>query len=242
MKKDQSSHRKDLFKTISEDYDRGVYNAFVAPVLGFLQENFYARLAGKRVLDIGNGGVPPARVLGPDIASSLSLFVGLDNSWSMIRRGTLSYHKIMGDGYRLPFKDDAFDYVILNGVFHHLGFRRQEGSLTKVADFLQEVVRVCQEEVIVYEIYIPLLLEKLQRLIAHMLGEMSPFVYSEKTLDRLISRLGLSRSEVILKSLSELLGPFHWELVIMNHPWFKLPAFLSPISHGFFVISCRGKR
>jgi SAM-dependent methyltransferase len=241
VKKERSNHRKDLFETISLDYDRGIYDAHAASVLRLLQKNFYARLAGKRVLDIGNGGESPAKILGPDIASSLPLFVGLDNSWSMIRRGTLSYPKIRGDGLHLPFKDGAFDCVILNGVFHHLGFRRQEDSLTKVAGLLQEAVRVCQDEVIVYEIYISSFLEKLQKLMANILGEMSPFVYSERTLDRLISRLGLSRSEVVLKSLSDLLGPFHWNLVMMDHPWFKLPAFLSPIRHGFFAISGKGK-
>lgn len=60
--------------------------------------------------------------------------VGLDCSWSLLRlaqqRG--ADHLVCADSSALPFRDDSFDFVIVQGGLHHLWVEQLEQTLTEV--------------------------------------------------------------------------------------------------------------
>ena len=57
----------------------------------------------------------------------------------------------MGDGLTLPFTDNAFDYVICNGVIHHLGKKRDQSQEENIEKFFSECLRVSQKGIIFSE-------------------------------------------------------------------------------------------
>jgi ubiquinone/menaquinone biosynthesis C-methylase UbiE len=234
VKPDSRAGRND-FKQISKNYDE-VNQGFYPTIINICRTQYFGRLKGRSVLDIGNGGVSPERIFGELLAPSITNFVGIDNSPEMIGRKDGKYQRIVGDGFTLPFPDNTFDYVLMNGIMHHLGVSRSVRPAERASHFLKEAARVAKHEVLVYEILMPRALEGLESLALMALGKASTFVLSEATLNESIARAGLAKSEVITKSLSELFHPFFWYLVFIKHPWFKLPAFLSPFSHTFFVL------
>jgi len=45
----------------------------------------------------------------------------MDVTWTFLALGLgRSVHYVQGDGMRLPFRDDAFDLVVMNGTLHHI--------------------------------------------------------------------------------------------------------------------------
>ncbi len=230
--------KKDQFEKISETYDK-VHHRVVSAIHHFSREKYYGRCAGGRVLDIGNGGQPPDEVMGDQIALTLEHFVGIDRSVAMLQRKRVSFRKVVGDGSHLPFKDESFDYVIINGVLHHLGIDSREARCGRVQQFISEALRVCSKGLIVYELFTTPLLESVERIFVGVLRSMPTFVLSERTLDNCLGQLGYARSEIVSKTLSELTDRFYWYAVVMEHTWLRLPAFLSPFRHGFFIIAKR---
>ncbi|TMK40013.1 MAG: class I SAM-dependent methyltransferase [Actinobacteria bacterium] len=77
---------------------------------------------GRRVLDIGCGdGFSTERFFDE---GSPRRMVGLDPAPSAIgvatgRRTDPGLHFVVGDGHRLPWPDDSFDLVLIQGVLHH---------------------------------------------------------------------------------------------------------------------------
>lgn len=230
-----AERQREQFERFSRTYE-GVHGPVVSAIHRISQERYYGRCVGKRVLDIGNAGQSAMEVLGERIGSTLSHFVGIDHSFAMLQRTGATFTKVVGDGRRLPFKDNAFDYVIVNGVLHHLGRQAGEPPGVRVRQFVDEALRVCSEGLIVYELFTPRLLERLERLLLRLLGAMPTFVLSEQTLDGCLAGIGLARDEVVSMTLADLKGTFYWYAVVMDYEWLKLPALLSPFRHGFFVI------
>lgn len=229
-------NNRDQFKNISIRY-KEVHGRVHSAIYRVLQELYYPRLAHKRILDVGNGGQPPLELLGAQISDNITSFVGLDNSIDMLKRMQSNYARVLGDGLYLPFKDKSFDYVICNGVIHHLGFSSRGEQALRFKQFVNECLRVCRYQVIVYELVTPKFLEQLERFVAKIMGHMPTFVLSEFTLDRCLKQINVKRSEIISKTLSDLTSPFYWYVVIMEYEFFKLPAFLSLFRHIFFVLS-----
>jgi len=225
----------DEFEGTSETYEH-IQRGAAAAIWRFMQLRYYDRCAGMRVLDIGNGGWSPSEVLGERVAASLQYFVGLDKSLPMLQRKGGEFARVAGDGLQLPFKDGSFDYVLVNGVLHHLGYKSREENCRRVQELIAEAVRVCSRGLIVYELFVNSFLETLERMAARLVRFVPTFVLSEKTLDAYLDELGVQRGETASRTLAALTGPFHWHVVIMNYGWFKLPACLSPFRHGFFVI------
>ena len=223
------------FRRISERF-AGMRDPVGPAICQILQDHLGGRIAGKRILDVGNGGQDPSSIVGEDIASKLSLFVGLDRSFEMLTRAPMSFPRVRGDGLCLPFADRSFDHVLINGVLHHLGYDTESGFNARVERFIQELKRVSAGEILVYEIFTPWPLEACEKAYAAARGPMPTFVLSERTLDRALGRIGLRRREVLTVTLSQLTGPFFWYLVMLDHPWLKLPACVSPFRHSFFTI------
>ena len=224
-----------LFKKVSKRYD-DVHGRTIAELHAFSQQNYYLRCRGATVLDIGNGGQSATEVLGAEVSSTLTRFVGIDNSIDMLKRRKCDFMRIVGDGMRLPFKDKSFDYVLVNGVFHHLGYLSVEDQVQRVSLFLSEARRVCNREIIVYELFVPGWIELVERLMALVTGYMPAFVLSYKTFTNISRNCGRSCKEVRVKTLSDLMGNVCWYPVMMAHEWLKVPAFMSPFKHSFFVI------
>jgi ubiquinone/menaquinone biosynthesis C-methylase UbiE len=223
------------FERFSRTYE-ALHGPVVSAIHRVSQERYYGRCVGKRVLDIGNAGQPAAQVLGERAGPTLSHFVGVDHSFAMLQRTGVDFAKVVADGMCLPFKDAAFDYVIVNGVLHHLGRQAGEPPDARVHRLLREALRVCSEGLIVYELFTPRVLEQLERLALRVLGSMPTFVLSERTLDDCLARLGVARAEAVSMTLADLKGAFYWYAVVMDYEWLKLPAFLSPFRHSFFVL------
>lgn len=236
---DHRQIQKTQFEKSSVNYKR-INSRVYSAVSKDLREHYYPRCAGKKILDVGNGGQSPAEIFGEQIATDIINFVGLDYSIAMLKREETNYIQVVGDGLHLPFKDKMFDYVICNGIIHHLGFASLEDQTLKVKQLINEFMRVCIHQVIMYEIFTSTWLERAERFVAGILGYMPTFVLSEFTLDKYLNQIGLSRREIISKTLSDLTNPFHWYIVIMDYEFFKLPAFLSPFRHVLFVLSKSG--
>ena len=227
--------QREQFEKISHHYDE-VHHQVLSAIYSVSRRRYYPRLAGGSVLDIGNGGQHPSKMLGQELADRVGSFVGLDNSLAMLQRPGRPFWRVQGDGCRLPIRDRAFDYVILNGVLHHLGFTRGTDNLKRIEALLQEARRVSRREIIVYEPFLPRPLECLERGAAFLLGHMPTFMWSEASLDRVLSRLGTARRETVSETLSTLTHPLFRYLLVMEYPRLKLPAFLSPLHHVFFII------
>ena len=223
------------FSKISKNYGK-VHGRTQAAIHRFSQERYYSRFNGSTVLDIGNGGKSPEDLLGSDIANSVSSFVGVDTSVEMLNRKDVSYLKVGADGMQLPFKDNTFDYVIVNGVFHHLGYAPQQDILNKISRFINEARRVSTKEVIVYEPLVSRWIELAERFVARISGHMPVFVFSLDTLELILRRDGIQCRAMYTKKLSDFMGLFYWYQVMMAYEWLKVPAFMSPFKHFFFVI------
>lgn len=224
--------QKNQFEKISKNYDT-VYEDVIAATHRLSQERYYGRCEGKRVLDIGNGGQPAESVLGP-ISKTLSNFVGIDYSLAMMQKTKLDFQKAVGDALKLPFKDNSFDYVTVNGLLHHLGYESPEANKRRIQQFIHEALRVCTDEVIIYEVCVSPLLEKLERAVARF-KYMPTFVLSEKTLDEYLGDMGLARGENVTRSFAQLTRPWYPMAYVMDYTWLKLPAFVS-ITHAVFFV------
>ncbi len=235
--------QKDQFNKISKTYESEENRRVSRAIFNISVEKYFQRLRGSRVLDVGNGGLKPSTILGEEIAASLTSFVAVDKNEEMLHRTKKDdYVKIVADGANLPFEDKSFDYVLLNGVLHHLGLDSNEDQYLKFERLFKELARVCSKEIIVLEIFLPEQLEKLERIAVKVLGSMPTFVLAESTLDAFLLKMGLRKQEVLSKKFSDFVGPFYWYLVILEYPWFKLPAFLSPFKYVYFTIPIKPKR
>ena len=229
--------QKDQFNKISKSYESEENLRVLRAIFNISVKRYYQRLRGSCVLDVGNGGMDPSTIMGEEIAASLTSFVAVDKNEEMLHRTKKDkYLKIVADGANLPFKDKSFDYVLLNGVLHHLGLESKEDQYLKFEKFFKELARVCSREIIILEIFLPEHLEKLEMIAVKVLGSMPTFVLAESTLDAFLLKMGLRKREVVSKRLSDLVGPLFWYLVILEYPWFKLPAFLSPFKYVYFTI------
>lgn len=229
--------QKDQFNKVSKTYEEENRRVSRA-IFDISVEKYFQRLRGSRVLDVGNGGLKPSTILGEEIAASLTSFVAVDKNEEMLHRtkDEDDYVKIVADGANLPFEDKSFDYVLLNGVLHHLGLESNEDQYLKFERFFKELARVCSKEIIVVEIFLPEHLERLERIAVKVLGSMPTFVLAESTLDAFLLKMGLRKREVLSRRLSDFVGPFYWYLVILEYTWLKLPAFLSPFKYVYFTI------
>lgn len=104
-------------------------HASVNPIQRFLIDNFYSQLIRiikpikpKRILDVGCGeGFTLIKIKHAKIGEK---FEGVDDSAEALDIGKKLNPKLnikMGDIYKLPYEDNAFDLIICTEVLEHLG-------------------------------------------------------------------------------------------------------------------------
>lgn len=233
--KDPAGIQKAQFEKISQDYTQ-VHGRVHAAIFGINQLHYYPRLAGHSVLDVGNGGQTPEVLLGRELSLQVPFFVGVDNSVDMLRRTEMLYVKVAASGLALPFADRSFEYVIVNGVLHHLGLRAGEDQYHKVRQFFMELKRVCRKEILIYEIFLPKVFEWLERAGLLVLRHMPTFVLAQSTLTGYLARMGMPMREVRTHNLGNLLGPWYWYTINMDYTWLRIPACVNPFQNTFFTI------
>jgi ubiquinone/menaquinone biosynthesis C-methylase UbiE len=79
---------------------------------------------GKRILDLGAGRCPLGVLVGqrynPALVVSSDLGLHRLRAAAGFIESVQSFHVVCGDAFRLPFRDETFDYVIANSFLHHL--------------------------------------------------------------------------------------------------------------------------
>jgi ubiquinone/menaquinone biosynthesis C-methylase UbiE/uncharacterized protein YbaR (Trm112 family) len=205
-----------------------------------VQEEFQRRNAsllskkGATILDVGNGGATSNQQLGKEIASSIDTFYALDSSYPMLTRNGINAHQILGDATSIPLSDKSIDFVIINNTLHHFGLHRDSDSSEKMKAFFDEAFRVSRNGIIGVEMLVPHIAEHIEKLFLQFLKFMPTFVYSEKFYSRLIANLDAEIVEFESISQRKLVSPFWCGPPIMDIPFIKFPAFLTPYSFLFY--------
>lgn len=219
-----------------KNYDKW-YKKITQAQIMVQQEHFYPLLPGRRVLDIGNGGLSPSEQLGDDISGSVEFFIPLDRSFSMLFRNGPRENQILADGMHIPLAENSVDYALFNGVIHHLGLKAGENAGRKLGAFFLEGLRVAEKGIIVMEMVVPGFAEKMENLLLKALGRMPTFAYSRNTLLKALRDHDLVAEKKIRKSISDLLSPWDWVPPVLELEKLILPAFSIPYSFLFFLVT-----
>lgn len=199
--------------------------------------NYYSRFIGKNILDVGNGGISLENQMGKEMASKVGSFISVDKSYSMLNNSKEKQNCVLGDGLTLPFADNAFDYVIFNGVIHHLGRKRGQTQEENIQKFCSECLRVSRKGIIFSDFFIPKLAEWVEDLIVKVFGQMATYVYSKSSLLKTFKMLGYQINEMKFKPITTLIPPLKILPPILFLEWLRVPAFIIPYTFVFGVIS-----
>ena len=198
--------------------------------------NYYSRCIGKNILDVGNGGVSLEDQMGEEIASKVGSFISADKSYYMLNKSKEKQTCVLGDGFNLPFADNAFDYVLFNGVIHHLGKNRGQSQEENINKFCSECLRVSRNGIIFSDFFIPKFAEWIENLIVKVFGYMATFVYSKSSLLKIFKSLGYKTNEMKFKPITTLIPPLKILAPIIALKWLRVPAFFVPYTFVFGVI------
>ena len=222
----------DAYSKIDERYYKDLHRAIQEVRIS----NYYSRFIGKNILDVGNGGVTLEDQVGKEIAPKISSFISVDKSYSMLNNSETNQNCVLGDGFNLPFADNAFDYVLFNGVIHHLGKKRGQSQEENIKIFCSECLRVSRKGIIFSDFFIPKFAEWIESLIVKIFGYMATYVYSKKSLLKIFKRLGYQIKEMKLKPITTLIPPQKMVPPILFLEWLRVPAFVIPYTFVFGVI------
>jgi len=198
--------------------------------------NSYSRCIGKNILDVGNGGVSLEDQMGKEIASKVGSFISVDKSYYMLNNSKEKQTCVLGDGCTLPFADNTFDYVLCNGVIHHLGKKRGLSEEENIKKFFSECLRVSRNGIIFSDFFIPKFAEWIENLIVTVFGYMATFVYSKSSLLKIFKKLGYQTKEMKFKPIATLIPPLKILAPMISLKWLRVPAFIVPYTFVFGVI------
>jgi len=198
---------------------------------------------GKRVLDVGSGGV---REFFP---SQTSLYVGVDLSHEMLREGReQSIQKVCGEATILSFKRGVFDTVFYQSLLHHLAEKSPERTMETVKMALLQGFFCLREEgnVMVVEPCLPSWLERFERVFFILLKiflfltkQPGVFLFSSETLGRTLLESGYHHVQ-IWKAEKDERGPRKWIQPCLGFPLLRIPRWLNPARRTILVANKQG--
>lgn len=242
----RSQAERDIQRRQMESYSR-VYERWTGGEKGItralqrgLHERYRNLFAGAVVLDVGNGGTPPEKQLGPELAGTVERFIAADKSLDMLLRSGPFGDLLLADAFALPFATDAVDVVMVNNTIHHFGLRRGEDPAAKIRGFLAEALRVARRGVVGVELLVPPVAQSLERLLLKPAGFLPTFVYSASFYDKTFGEAGLRVTDFGVRKLRQLTSPWRMIPPVLDFTWLRVPTFLVPYSFLFFSIDKQG--
>jgi ubiquinone/menaquinone biosynthesis C-methylase UbiE len=186
---------------------------------------------GKKVLDIGNGGVDVF------LSSRADFYVGLDLSLEMLRKAKGgNIHLVCGDALSLPFKKQVFNTVLYSSILHHLTGRKVKDTILRVKAALREAHRCLDEEgnALIIESCLPLFFETMERLsfqflkiFSFLTGQPEALLFSEETLGKIMKDCGYGEVKCYEVNPEEK-KPWEWITLFMSLPFLKVPKIFVP--------------
>jgi len=186
---------------------------------------------GKKVLDIGNGGVDVFH------SSQATFYVGLDLSLEMLKKAKgENIHLICGDALSLPFKKQVFNTVLYSSLLHHLTGRGLRDTIRRVKVALFQAHRCLDEEgnTLIIESCVPPFFETIERLsflflkiFCFLTGQPEAFLFSEETLKKMMSECGYGMLKCHEVDPEEKKS-WEWTTLFMSLPFLKVPKRFVP--------------
>lgn len=201
-----------------------------------LNERYRELFDGAVVLDVGNGGTPPHKQLGPELAARVARFIAADKSLDMLLRSGPFGDLLLADAFALPFATDSVDIVMVNNTIHHFGLRRDEDPAVKIRGFLAEALRVARRGVVGVELLVPSAAQAVERLLLKPAGFLPTFVYSAPFYGKTFREEGLRVTDFGVRKLRQLTSPWRMIPPVLDFTWLRVPTFLVPYSFLFFSI------
>jgi ubiquinone/menaquinone biosynthesis C-methylase UbiE len=187
---------------------------------------------GKKVLDIGNGGVDVF------LSSRADFYVGLDLSLEMLKKAKGgNIHLVCGDALSLPFKKQVFNTVLYSSLLHHLTGRKVKDTIQRVKAALWEAHRCLDERgnTLIIEPCLPLFFETMERLsfqflkiFSFLTGQPEALVFSEETLKKMMNESGYRRVNKCYEVSPGEEKPWEWITLFMSLPFLKVPKRFVP--------------
>jgi len=186
---------------------------------------------GRRVLDIGNGGIRDF------FSPATEQYVGLDFSLSMLRQGGERIEKVCGDALFLPFKKGIFDTLFYRSMLHHLAGGRDGEVEAEVKRALTEGLRLLKEQghVIIVEPCISPWLERLERILHfflkiffRMIQQPEAFIFSAERLQKVLEELVFG--EIFVRKVRVSGSRWRWVSPVIGLPKLKVPLALLPVN------------
>ena len=202
----------------------------------YLRKHYYPRFAGASVMDIGNGGLSPVEQYGAELAGSLSLFVAIDHSHEMLTRKGHFDHQVIADAKEFRFADNCVDYIVLNGIIHHLGLEKGEDPPGKIQEFMTRMINMSRKGVIVMDLLVPAMGEWMERATLNILGEMPTFVFSRQSFLSFLKSGQDEVTELRIESITSLISPLCLVSPLIELSWLRIPAIMVPYKFIFLYL------
>jgi ubiquinone/menaquinone biosynthesis C-methylase UbiE len=186
---------------------------------------------GKKVLDVGNGGVRGFN------SSQTSLYVGLDFSLEMLKKDeNTSIYKVCGEAMNLAFRGGSFDTLFYSYLLHHLAGKDIKGTMQAVKTALCEGLTCLKKEgnVVIIEHCFPTLLERVEKLLYYLIRafliltkQSNVFIFSAEALTRTLMESGYREIKVWEIDDKER-GQWEFVTAMVGLPFIKIPRWLNP--------------
>lgn len=222
-----------FFQRASDDYHHLIRtgNAFQ-----FVRPIVEPRM-GEKVLDVGNGGLKEF------FPSCTSLYVGLDFSLEMLKRGPeKEFQSVCGSALALPFKNTTFNTVLYSSLLHHLLGRRWKDTCRAVRTALLQGHRCLEKggNVIIIEPCFPKFLERMERFCLFILraffyvtGQPDAFIFSRGSLEKFLLDCGYEEIQTWNAGLAYR-NKWKWVSPCIGFPLLKIPQWLNPVKKIVF--------
>jgi ubiquinone/menaquinone biosynthesis C-methylase UbiE len=186
---------------------------------------------GRRVLDIGNGGIRDF------ISPVTQQYVGLDFSLSMLKQGGEGIEKVCGDALCLPFKRETFDTLFYRSMLHHLTEGGSGETEARVKQVLTESLRLLKKggNVIIVEPCISPWLERLEkifhffvRIFFRVIQQPEVFIFSAEHLKKVLEESVFG--EIFVRKVGIAGSRWRWVSPVIGLPKLKVPLALLPVN------------